>query len=424
MSSDKFKIYAPATMFALLAFALAYQFVDPAPPFTLTFSAGQKSGAYYAYAERYKVYLQQRGITVEILESAGSMQNIERLTANTADIAFVQSGMVQSEQAQLLSLGSMYFEPLWVFVRHDLNIRFLRDLQGQRIAIGMVGSGTRALAMQLLKDNGIDESAATLKAMGSTEAARALQHAELDALFIVSAASNKVVQSLQQSNAICLLNIRRAEAYTRRMNSLSAVRLPEGSLDLARNIPSENIQLLASTATLVVNKNLHPALQDMLMQAAADIHARHDLFAIAGTFPTARFSGMALSREAARFYKSGPPFLQRFLPFWAATMVDRLKVMLLPFIALLIPLFKVLPPLYRWRIRSRIYRWYEELGNIDTGLDDGFNQALLDDLERIETEIRKVHVPLSYAQELYDLRLHLALVRELIEKDKTEKGTS
>jgi len=418
MSNDQLKIYVPAIILAVLAFTLAYQFVDPAPPSSLTFSAGQKGGAYYANAERYRDFLQQRGIAVEVLESAGSMENIQRLKANTADIAFVQSGLVSAKQTTLLSLGSMYFEPLWVFVRHDLDVHFLRDLKGKRIATGMVGSGTRALAMRLLRDNGIDEHSASLKSMASADAARALQHAEVDAVFIVSAASNETVQALQQSSDIRLLNIARAEAYTRRIDSLSAIQLPQGALDLARNIPAEDVTMLASTATLVVNKNLHPALQDMIMQATAAIHAEHSLFAAAGTFPTSRFTGMDLSGEAARFYKSGPPFLQRFLPFWAATLVDRLKVMLLPFIALLIPLFKVLPPLYRWRIRSRIYRWYEELGNIDTALDDGFNESLLTDLERIETEIRKVHVPLSYAEELYDLRLHLALVREQVEKKK------
>ena len=416
MSKDTLKIYAPAIILAVLAFVLAYQFVDPAPPSSLTFSAGQPGGAYYANAERYRDFLQQRGIAVNILKSAGSMENIQRLKANTADIAFVQSGLVTTGQQQLLSLGSMYYEPLWVFVRHDLNVHFLSDLKGTKIAVGMAGSGTRALATRLLKDNGIDENNASLYNMTSEAAARALQHAQVDAVFIVSAASNNTVQALQKSSDIRLLNIARAEAYTRRIDSLSAIQLPQGALDLARNMPTEDVAMLASTATLVVNKHLHPALQDMIMQAAAAIHAGHSLFAGAGTFPTSRFIGMDLSDEAARFYKSGPPFLQRFLPFWAATMVDRLKVMLLPFIALLIPLFKVLPPLYRWRIRSRIYRWYEELGNIDTALDDGFNQSLLTDLERIETEIRKVHVPLSYAEELYDLRLHLALVREQVEK--------
>jgi len=420
MSTDKLKIYLPALMLALLGFAIAYQFVDPAPPSSLVFSAGQKGGVYYAYAERYRDYLKQRGISVEIRESAGSVENAQRLKSGQADIAFVQSGIVANDNQQLQSLGSMYYEPLWVFVRRGLDVHLLRDLKGQRIAIGLKGSGTQALAMQLLKDNGVDAGNSTLSSYATATAASALMQGKLDALFVVSAAANSSVQALQNNDAVHLLSITRSDAYTRRIDALSSVRLPQGALNLALNIPAQDTQLLASTATLIIRENLHPALQGLIMQAASAIHRGRSLFAGAGTFPAPHRTGLPLSKTAAHYYTSGPPFLQRFLPFWAATLVDRLKVMLLPFIALLLPLFKVLPPLYRWRIRSRIYRWYEELGNIDTALADGFSPALLDDIERIEMEIRKVHVPLSYAQELYDLRLHLALVREQVEKENHE----
>jgi len=422
MSADKLKIYIPAFMLALLGFAIAYQFVDPAPPSSLTFSAGQKGGAYYAYAERYRDYLKQRGISVEILESAGSVENVQRLQSGHADIAFVQSGIVAGDDPHLQSLGSMYYEPLWVFLRRDLDAHFLRDLKGKRIAVGLNGSGTQALTMQLLKSNGIDADNTTLSSSDTATATSALMQGKLDALFIVSAAANQAVQTLQASDGIRLLGMQRAEAYTRRIDALSSVRLPQGGLNLALNIPAQDTQLLASTATLIVRNNLHPALQGLIMQAASSIHHGSSLFAGAGTFPAPRRTGLALSKTATHYYKSGPPFLQRFLPFWAATMIDRLKVMLLPFIALLLPLFKILPPLYRWRIRSRIYRWYEELGNIDRTLADGFNPALLKDIARIEMEIRKVNVPLPYAQELYDLRLHLALVRDLLEKRGLEKA--
>jgi len=417
MSADKLKIYLPALMLALLGFAIAYQFVDPAPPSSLVFSAGQKGGAYYVYAERYRDYLKQRGITVVILESAGSVENVQRLKSAQADIALVQSGIVASDQ-QLQSLGSMYYEPLWIYVRRGLDVHLLRDFKGQRIAIGLHGSGTQALAMRLLKDNGVDAGNSVLLSYDTATAASALAQGKLDALFVVSAAANKSLQALQNNDAVQLLSITRSDAYTRRMDALSSVRLPQGALNLALNIPAKDTQLLASAATLMIREDLHPALQGLIMQAASAIHHGRSLFAGAGTFPAPRRTGLSLSKIAAHYYKSGPPFLQRFLPFWAATMIDRLKVMLLPFIALLLPLFKVLPPLYRWRIRSRIYRWYEELGNIDTALADGFSPALLDDIERIEMEIRKVQVPLSYAQELYDLRLHLALVREQVEKKK------
>ncbi len=419
MHTDKLKIYIPAILLACIGFVIAYQFVDPAPPSSLTFSAGQKGGAYYAYAERYRDYLKQRGITVTVLESAGSLENIDRLRQHKADIAFVQSGLLQSNEHSLQSLGSMYYEPLWVFTRQGLKLNFLNTLQGKRIAIGMPGSGTQALAIKLLQDNGINENNATLLPLNATQSAAALINKQVDVAFIVSAANSRIVQTLQQQKDIHLMHMARAEAYTRRMHSLSSIKLPQGALNLQLNVPATDIQMLASTATLITSDSLHPALQSLLMQAATSIHSQAGLFSNTEAFPSPYASGIAISATAQHFYKSGPPFLQRFLPFWAANMVDRLKVMLLPFLALLLPLFKIMPPLYRWRIRSRIYRWYEELGKIDSALSDGFQESLLDDLNRIETEIKKVHVPLSYAEELYDLRLHLTLVRNQVEDKRT-----
>ncbi len=418
MHTDKLKIYIPAIFLACIGFVIAYQFVDPAPPSTLTFSAGQKDGAYYAYAERYRDYLKQQGITVTVLESAGSLENIDRLRQKKADIAFVQSGLLQPDEHSLQSLGSMYYEPLWVFARQGLKPSFLNTLQGKRIAIGMQGSGTQALTIKLLQDNGINENNATLLPLNATQSAEALMNNQVDVAFIVSAANSQVIQTLQQQQGVHLMNMIRAEAYTRRMNSLSSIKLPQGALNLQLNVPATDIQMLASTATLIANDALHPALQGLIMQAAASIHNQAGLFSNADAFPSPYASGIPISATAQHFYKSGPPFLQRFLPFWAANMVDRLKIMLLPFLALLLPLFKIMPPLYRWRIRSRIYRWYEELGKVDSALSDGFQESLLDDLNRIEAEIKKVHVPLSYAEGLYDLRLHLTLVRNQVEDKK------
>ncbi len=423
MSSEKLKLFVPAIVLALLGFVIAFQFVDPAPPMTLTLTAGQKGGAYYAHAESYRDFLQQRGVTVQILESAGSMQNIDRLKSGEAELAFVQSGLVSPETAQsekLQSLGSMYYEPLWVFLRQGVNLQLLSELKGKRIAIGLPGSGTKALALQLLRDNGIDESNTSLLAISSLEAVKLLRSAKVDALFVVSAASSGTVQSLQQNKYVHLMSIKRATAYTRRMDSISSVMLPQGALNLALNVPAVDTPLLASAATLMMNENLHPDLQALVMQAAAEIHVGKSLFSSAAHFPTPQYAGLPLSSIADNFYKSGPPLLQRYLPFWAATMMDRLKVMLLPFIALLLPLSKVMPPLYRWRIRSRIYRWYKKLSDIDAGTVDGYSPALLAELERMEMEIRKVKVPLPYAEELYHLRVHLALVHDQLKLARQE----
>jgi TRAP transporter TAXI family solute receptor len=416
MIGDKLKTFLPALILIVAAFMLAYQFVDPAPPSSITLSAGSKDGAYYAHALAYRDYLKEHGITVTILESPGSLENVKRLTQNEADMAFVQSGIASAENGELNSLGSMYYEPLWVFVRTGVSIKSLNELKDKTIAIGVEGSGTRVLSLQLLKENGVDESNATLIDSGGGKAAEALLSGKLDAVFLVAAASADTVWMLNQNANVKLVNFDRADAYTRRISTLSALTLPQGSLDLGANAPAQNMKLLAATATLLIHEKMHPALQGMLMQAATHVHGGRSLFSTVGEFPTALYTAIPLSKEAERYYKSGPPFLQRYLPFWAATLVDRLKVMLLPFIALLIPMFKVMPPLYRWRVRSRIYRWYDELGRIDQAITDGIDQALLDDLDRIEKEIRKVHVPLSYSDELYNLRMHLALTRDNVNR--------
>jgi len=424
MIGDKTKTFLPALLLALLGFVVAYQFVDPAPPTTLSFSAGSKDGAYYAHAESYRTYLQQRGITVEVQESAGSLENVDRLVGQTTDVAFVQSGIARAQASRLVSLGSMYYEPMWVFVSSGVNINSLNELKGRTIAVGQKGSGTRVLSLQLLQENGVHAHHAQLQNLGGREAADALLAGRVDALFMVSAATAETVWQLTRNPAVKLLNFDRSEAYTRRIPTLSGLTLPQGVLDLGANTPAQDIQLLAATATLLVDEGLHPALQDLLMQAATHVHGGRSLFSSAGEFPTALYAGMELSKEARRYYESGPPFLQRYLPFWAATMVDRLKVLLLPFIALLIPLFKVMPPLYRWRVRSRIYRWYDELNRIDEALGDGFNLLQLEELARIEAEVRKVNVPLSYADELYNLRMHLALIRESAERKKERDDKS
>lgn len=418
MNRDKLKTFLPALVITVGAFMLAYQFVDPAPPNTLTLSAGSKGGAYYAYAESYRDYLKQRGVSVRLLESAGSQENVERLSAGEADVAFVQSGIANPENNALTSLGSLYYEPLWVFVRADAGVKSLIDLKGKSVAVGSKGSGTRVLSVQLLKENGLSEHNTSLSSAGANKAADALLNGKVDAVFLVAGASAETVQMLNQSSRVKLLSFTRAEAYTRRISTLSSLSLPQGTLNLASNMPKKDTTLLAATATLLINKNTHPALQDLLLQAALYVHGGRTLFSHEGEFPTSHYSAITLSKEAQRYYKSGPPFLQRYLPFWAATLVDRLKVMLLPFVALLIPLFKVMPPLYRWRVRSRIYRWYDELGRIDIALAEGADQTMFDELDRIENEIRKVHVPLSYADELYSLRMHLALIRDAA-KSKT-----
>jgi hypothetical protein len=238
---------------------------------------------------------------------------------------------------------------------------------------------------------------------------------EVDAASLVTSHRSSVVQMLLRSKNVRLLSANRAEAYTTRLRFLHRVKLPEGVIDLRNNIPPGDITLLAPAAQLVVREDFHPALIDLVLQAATETHAAGGLFERPGEFPSPQYLDFPLGKEAQRFYKSGPPFLRRHLPFWAATLVDRLKIMLLPFLALLFPLFKLMPPIYRWRMRSRIYHWYSELEAVDSRIQKNHAVEQIDEylaeLDRIEDMASTVSVPLSFSKELYDLRLHIEMLR-------------
>lgn len=412
------KTFAPAIIITLIGFFIAGQFVNPAPPRTITIATGHPGGAYHLFAERYQPLLAAEGITLEILDTAGSVENIRLLEdeAATIDLAFVQGGSTAGRPAvDLVSLGSLYFEPLWVFYRGTSRLERLTDLHGKRVAIGEPGSGTRAVAVTLLEDNFIDTNAGKNFPIGDQAAVDALLAGRVDAAFFVASAQSPLVQSLQHRQDIHLMSFSRATAYARLHPFLSSITLPEGIINLEANIPPEDTTLLAPTANLVAHGNFHPALVSLLLQTAARVHGSGSLFARPGEFPNDQNLVFQLDDDARRYYKHGTPFLQRYLPFWTANLLDRLKVMLVPLLTLLIPLAKIMPPTYRWRVRKKIYRWYRELKALDTEHPEQASteslRTSLKQLEALEEEVRKVNVPLSYSDELYTLRLHIGLVR-------------
>ena len=418
---EHLNIFGPALLLILIGFILAYQFVKPAPPDQILIATGQNEGAYYLFAQHYEALLKRENIQLKILNTAGSVENIGLLENEKVDIAFVQGGTASAAQSDILrSLGSLYFEPIWVFHRKQLALSRLTDLLNKKVAIGPEGSGTRALAIQLLQDNDINSTNSNLLDLSGRDAADALLAQRVDAAFFVASPKSPVVRALLDAENIKLMSFQRADAYTRQHRYLSSVVLPEGVINLKRNIPPKKTVLLAASSNLVVHKDIHPALTGLLLQAAQEVHGNGGWFEEAGQFPTPNYLDFPLSKEARRFYDYGPPFLQRYLPFWAATLIDRLKVMLLPLLALMIPLIKIMPPIYRWRMRSRIYRWYREIVAVDHqshGTEDA-TKASLKELERIEDEVTRVSVPLSYTDELYELRMHIALVRKKLHGEK------
>lgn len=423
---DLFATAAPAAIFIALACYLAYRLVDPSPPAHVTLSTGQENSAYETFAKKYAGALAKYHIRVALKPSLGSQENLQRLThpESGVDIAFVQSGsteQAQAERAGLVALGSLFTEPVWLFFRDARNIKQLTQLKGLRINVGPDGSGVPQLFTQLLSVNGVEPSDLKLGALENTPATVALLEGRIDGLVFSSAPDAPLIQMLLQTPGIKLFDFTQAEAYTRRFPFLSHVLLPRGIVDLGRDLPSKDYHLIAPTATLVARADLHPALIDLFVQAAADIHGGAGWFHRQGEFPTASYTEIPVARDAAKFYKNGAPFLQRYMPFWLANFFERMWVVIVALGALILPLSRIVPPLYVWKVRSRVYRWYGQLRTVEQAIEEvpqseraRVYTAQLARLNEIEETVNQISIPLSFAEQLYGLRSHIDFVRQRV----------
>jgi TRAP transporter TAXI family solute receptor len=422
-TDEKMKIFGPAIVITIIGFFVAYHFVAPAPPRTITMATGSPTGAYFASGMSYRKILAKNGINLVLKNTSGSVENLQLLEAefNGTDVAFVQGGLkTLAKTDSLVALGSLFFEPMWVFHRTGVSITKMTDLHHLRVAVGPEGSGSRVLTLQILDLNGINETNAQLLPYSSQKASDLLLDDQIDIAFFVASHRSEYIEQLFLSNSVGLLDINRAEAYAIHYPFLHVLKLPQGVINFKDNIPSRDLMLVAPTAQLVVKSDLHPALIDLLLQAAEKIHYKGGGFEKEGQFPTPKYVDFELSQEAARYYKSGPPFLQRYLPFWMANFITRTKVMLLPLVALLFPLFKLMPAIYRLRMRSKIYRWYAKFEDIDEVI---FNDKkttnvaeYITESDNLEEKVARIQVPLAYQEELYGLRLHIDLLRKKLQK--------
>ena len=415
---DHLLVFGPAFILAVAAFVVAISFVKPAPPRRIILATGRPDGAYHQYGLRYQAELAREGIRVELRPTSGSVENVRLLAdpASGVDVAFVQGGVRGPGPApELLALGSLYFEPLWIFSRTGARTDDMLGLRGKRLAVGPEGSGTRALIDLLLSANGIRPDSLTLSPLTGLDAVRALRAGAVDVAALVASPESSALREAAGAPEITLMSFPRAEAYSRLYPFLSRLVLPEGALNLERDVPPRDVVLLAAATSLVVRPDFHPALSDLLLVAATRLHSRAGVFERPRQFPTPDFTDFPVSDEAARFYRNGPPFLARYLPFWAASLVDRMKIMLLPLLALLFPLFKVVPPTYRWRVRRKIFKWYREVQTADMALAQSQSIENLDRilarLDAAEHEMRQINIPLGYSDAHYHLRLHFDMVR-------------
>jgi TRAP transporter TAXI family solute receptor len=399
-----------------------------APPKVVRIATGAKNGAYYSFAHQYARLLASDGIVLEVVSTAGSVENFQLLKKGEVSLALVQSGSASPEDKQRLqSLGSLFFEPLWIVSRAQKPIKQFSKLKGRRLAIGAAGSGTYLLATQLLAATGATEANTTFVRGDSAQAMAALSQGTVDAAFFVASPMSPFIRSLLDRPAIEFVNFDRAAAYERLFSFLTPVTLAEGVLNLERNIPRQDTTLLAVSANLAASRDLHPGLIPALLNAVTKVHRHGGVLEQRRQFPSVDFVDLPLNEDARRYIASGPSFLFRWLPYGWAVLLDRLKILILPFLALLIPLFRIAPPLYNWRIRSKIYRWYAVVREIDLTVhknDKAMDaQSLLNRITELEREVASVSVPLSYTGELYNLRLHIDFLQDELTKRLHPSGS-
>jgi TRAP-type uncharacterized transport system substrate-binding protein len=423
---DLVLILVPALLAVGAAVWLALRFADPPPPSRFVISAASAGSPYHKIAERYAPVFQRNGVTLEVRESDGTFANLQMLADPKSGVnaGFVQGGLVSSKNAPgLLSIGRVAYEPMWVFHTAGLRLERLPDLKGKRILVGPAGGGTAGLALRLLAANGITAETATLIHSALPDYVEKLGKGEADAGFLVLAAEARTIQRLLREPGIKLMSFANADAYTQRFPFLTKLTLREGVVDFAANLPPNETVLLATTAAVVVRTDAHRALVSLLAQALQEVHAAPavddkgdtQLFQRAGEFPIAGDPEFPFAEEARRVYRSGPPVLQRYVPFWVASTVDRLIVSLVVLLPILIPLVRFAPQIYSWRIRRRIIYWYGALKALESKArkaagPEGRAEHLLE-LDRIEVAVDEIPVPLAFSDKLYELRQHIEIVR-------------
>lgn len=421
----------PFLVLAVALLVLAYAWLDPNPPKRVTLATGPAQSAYAEFGKRYAEILARDGITVVLLPSQGSADNLQLLRDGKADLGFVQGGTSEArpeDDTHLESLGSLFVEPVWLFYRKGAlpksagapaSLDSLTQLQGLRVNTGTAGSGIPNLMEKLLSSNKIDLSSLKVSALEQTPATVAFLEGQLDALVFASAPESLMVQMLLQTPGVGLMDFPQSEAYSRRFAFLSPVVLPRGVVDLAANIPPQDVRLVAPTTALIDRKDTHPALLQLFVQAGKQIHGGAGWFRRARDYPNLANNELPIAAEAERSISNDKPFLQRYLPFWVANLVERMWLVMGIILAIMLPLSRIVPPLYAFRVRSRIFRWYAQLRDIEARIEhtgDGVKSGvLLNELNSLERRAEKITVPLSYTNELYALRANIQLVRRKLQ---------
>jgi uncharacterized protein len=416
----------PIVLLVLATIVIAYQLIDAAPPKKIVISMSNQAVNDKAYASIYQALLKNDGITLEMRETSGDIENIALLKDphSGVDLAFVQDGITRSEGAgSLQSLGSLYYEPVWVLCRCDSSIEHLDKFKGKRIAIGKQGEGANLLAVKLLEESGLNKGNTNLLNIGGEASVEALMNQSVDAAILVDSINSTLVKKALTHKGIRLVDLDDAEAYTKHFSYLHRLNLPEGTIDIKRNIPPSNIKLVSPTVTLIAREDLHPAITYLMMKVITQVHHGEGLLNANNEFPSIKTSEVTPSSQALNFYKSGTPFLDQYLPFWAATLVSRTAIVLIPLLAILIPLMRLIPAAYNWFLKFRLFKYYGELRFLELQIkqevdieDWSFFDKKLDD---IEDRVGGMKLPISFSQYIYELRINIDFVRSQLRQKRS-----
>ncbi len=414
---EALKSALPYLIGLLIAIAAAYWLIDPAPPKKIVLSVSKHDSNYMAFSQLYAMLLKQDGITLEVRESEGPLQSLEALRNEdgSVDMALLQGGIASTDSSVgLVSMGSLYYQPLWIFSKGTRGVPHLSALKGKRIAVGRMGSGTAILSRMLLGGAGVSDKNSRLLEIGEEEAESALLSGKADAIFISGVPTSPLVQKLAAQPGVAMANLDEAEAFSRQYNFLHHLVLPEGALNLEANIPSHDVHLLAPTVTLVAREDMHPALMYLVLKVIARVHGGAGMLQHEHEFPSDKDTDFELSSQAKKFYESGLPFFDRYLPFWASTFVNRVIIILLPLLALAVPISRIAPAVYIWLVKSRVYKLYGELRFLETQLRNATHPdpaEFIKELDAIEHRVNHMHLPVAFSRHLYELRGHIELVR-------------
>jgi TRAP-type uncharacterized transport system substrate-binding protein len=421
--SRRGRLRVATLIFFLIVAALwtSAHFLEPAPPRHIVLASGLKDGLLHTYAQRYIEVLARAGVTVEERVTNGPGDNRQLLLdpKSGVDVAFMQGGGAHSPETDgLVMIASLYYVPMWIFYNGPETFDLVADLRYRRIAVGVKGSGARAFAEPVLAINGLNSNNTTMLPMSNIAALRALQAGEIGAAIFVDGPQNQAVWEAFHDPNLKLLSYGHADAYHRRFPYITKLTVPSGMVEFAQNIPAKEVTLIATKEMLVARDGIHPALVALLVDAAREIHGEQGFFEEAGEFPETTPVDLRVSPEADRHKHFGPKFLYQYLPFWVATIAERAIIILLPIAAVLFPLFNYLPQFLRWRVRSRIYRWYGELALLERDVETRTGTLPLNkwlaDLDRIEHAVTRIQTPAGFASEAYTLRVHVDFVRRAV----------